>query len=352
MSVKNGWLERNALVVHSAFMALACATAIDDPVPFVEFQPVGTAGDATAGSSAEPSAGTAGSGKGGMGAGGAGMAGAGKGGTGTSGAGTGSAGTDSAGMSGAGAGSAGLGNAGKGGTGTGVGGATGGAGQGGTGGGAGKAGTGGGTSGTGGNAGKGGATSGGSTGSGGTGNVEEADGCARLSVPLNGASDKAHFTISLGNATDLGDPGTTISLRIYVEAGTGGVIFAYAQDADYNFLGPASRPSLEDQSGWVTLRWNVASEPTVAPALDKSNVRRIGIEINAEPSTSWSNPTVVFVDSISVDSELSFDFDTSGTVSTSTNQTSDPSSQVLWINADSSDTTASGTALSWVPTCP
>jgi hypothetical protein len=186
----------------------------------------------------------------------------------------------------------------------------------------------------------------------GTGGVTEMDGCARLSVPLDGSSDKAHFTISLTSAADLSAAGTAITMNVYVQSGSGGVIFAYAQDSDYNFLGPATRPLLADQDGWVTLRWNVAAEPNVN-SIDKSDVSRIGIEINAAPSSSWSDPTIVFVNSISINTpSLSFPFNTTGTVSTSTSQTSDPNSQVLWINADSSDTTASGTALSWVATCP
>jgi hypothetical protein len=101
------------------------------------------------------------------------------------------------------------------------------------------------------------------------------------------------------------------------------------------------------------LSFDIAAEPNVDPPIDKSSIERIGIEVNAAPGTDWSNPTIVFVDSISVSSTmLSFPFNSMSTVSTSTNQTTDPNSQVLWINADSSDTTASGTALSWVATCP
>jgi hypothetical protein len=59
------------------------------------------------------------------------------------------------------------------------------------------------------------------------------------------------------------------------------------------------------------------------------------------------------VDSISVDSaDLSFPFNTTSTVSTSTTQTADPTGQALWLNSGDEDTTASGTRLSWVATCP
>jgi hypothetical protein len=223
----------------------------------------------------------------------------------------------------------------------------GGATSGGTGGNAGNGGSGAGSGGNGGSGGKGG------TGTGGSGTT--ANGCAELSVPLNGTMDKAHFTISLNSPADLGSPGTTMSLRIYVEDGEGGRIFPYAQDADYNFLGPATadRALLAEQQGWETITWNVAAEPAGTSGIDKSNITRIGIEIQAAGSTSWSNPTIVYVDSISVDDPaLSFGFGMSSSVSTATNQTTDPNSQVLWLNADSADTTATGSEASWVATCP
>lgn len=177
-------------------------------------------------------------------------------------------------------------------------------------------------------------------------------GCAKLSVPLNGANDKAHFVVSLRSPADLSAAGTTISLRVYVEAGAGGVILAYAQDSSFNFLGPATKPLLAEQSGWVTLAWDIGAEPAAQTGIMKRSVSRIGIEIKAAPSATWSDPTVVYVDSISVDAPaLSFPFGTMATVS-ATAQSSDVTGQVLWLNSGTSDTTATGSKLSWVATCP
>ncbi|HEV8548274.1 MAG TPA: hypothetical protein VGQ57_04580, partial [Polyangiaceae bacterium] len=78
-------------------------------------------------------------------------------------------------------------------------------------------------------------------------------------------------------------------------------------------------------------------------------------EINAAPATSgWTNPTVVYVDSITVNTAtpLSFPFDSTSTVNTATNVTSDPTNTNLWMNSGSTDTTATGTAASWQATCP
>lgn len=195
---------------------------------------------------------------------------------------------------------------------------------------------------------------GGRMGSAGTnpGSSGTAMGCAKLSVPLNGAMDKAHFVISLRSAADLSAAGTTISLRLHVEDGTGGVVLAYVQDSSFNFLGPATKPLLAEQSGWVTLDWDVGAEPAAGTGIQKKNISRIGIEIKAAPSSTWSNPTIVYVDSITVNKPaLSFPFGTMSTVST-TAQSSDVSGQVLWQHSGSTDTTATGTKLSWVADCP
>ena len=192
----------------------------------------------------------------------------------------------------------------------------------------------------------------GRAGRGGADSGTAATGCAKLSVPLNAATDKAHFVISLRSAADLSAAGTTISLRAHVEDGMGGVILAYVQDSSFNFLGPATKPLLADQTGWVTLDWNVGAEPAAQTGIMKKSITRIGIEIKAAPSTTWSNPTVVYIDSLSVDTPaLSFPFGTTGTVS-ATASSSDVTGQVLWQNSGSSDTTAAGTKLSWVSSCP
>jgi hypothetical protein len=198
------------------------------------------------------------------------------------------------------------------------------------------------------------ATGGRTTGRAGTSGMdaESGMGCAKLSVPLNGASDKAHFVVSLRTAADLSEAGTTISLRVHVQAGIGGVILAYAQDSSFNFLGPATKPLLAEQDGWVTLDWDIGAEPAAQTGIMKRSISRIGIEIKAAPSATWSNPTVVYVDSISVNSPvLSFPFGTTSTVS-ATAQSSDVAGQVLWLNSGTMDTTATGTTLSWVATCP
>ncbi|HEY3254900.1 MAG TPA: hypothetical protein VGJ91_13160, partial [Polyangiaceae bacterium] len=124
-----------------------------------------------------------------------------------------------------------------------------------------------------------------------------ASGCAKLSVPLDDAGDKAHFVISLTSPADLS--GASISMRFYVQAGAGGTIFNYVQDSGtFHFLGvpTAQRHPLGSANGWETLSWNVGAEPDSAgTGIVKTSIKNIGIEINALPSSAWSNPTIVYV---------------------------------------------------------
>jgi hypothetical protein len=84
----------------------------------------------------------------------------------------------------------------------------------------------------------------------------------------------------------------------------------------------------------------------------KKSIQNLGIEIIATPSTSWTNPTVVFIDSITVSTPtLSFTFDSASAVSTAA-KGSDVTGQALWLNNGATDTTATGVTLSWQATCP
>ena len=203
--------------------------------------------------------------------------------------------------------------------------------------------------------GAGAAGSAGSAGSAGAGGSPGVTGCAKLSLAMDDASDRAHFVISLASATDLTSTTTGIvSMRVYVQAGAAGTIFNYVQDSQFRYLGvtTASRPALKSLSGWQTLTFNVG-QTSGSSGIAKNDIRRIGIEINAAPDTAgWSNPTVVYVDSISVVSPaLSFPFDSSASVNSTAGNT-DLSNQVMWQHNGSSDTTATNVALSWVQTCP
>jgi hypothetical protein len=204
-----------------------------------------------------------------------------------------------------------------------------------------------------GGAGAGGAGAGGAGAGGAGGASQTVNGCAKLSVPLDAAADKAHFVISLTSPADLS--GATLSMRFYVQAGQGGTIFNYVQDSGtFHFLGVATaeRPLLSSFSGWSMITWDVGAEPEAGTGIDKTNIKNIGVELNALPSSTWSNPTIVYLDSITVTSPaLSFTFDATASVYP-TPTTSSASGQALWQNSGASDTTATGVTLSWQATCP
>ncbi|HET7544550.1 MAG TPA: hypothetical protein VFK05_31990, partial [Polyangiaceae bacterium] len=142
----------------------------------------------------------------------------------------------------------------------------------------------------------GGTTTGGTTTGGAGGAIPTASGCAKLSVPLDDAGDKAHFVIGLASPVDLS--GATVSMRIYMQDAKGGTIFNYVQDSGtYHFLGvpSANRQPLSSASGWTTISWNVGAEPDAdGTGIVKTSIKSIGIEINAQPSSTWSNPTIVY----------------------------------------------------------
>jgi hypothetical protein len=210
-------------------------------------------------------------------------------------------------------------------------------------GGAGSGGAGSGGAGAGG-AGAGGAGAGGA-GAGGTGEV--CTGCARLSVPLATNTDRAHFVIGLPSPTDFSM--ATIAIRVARYAGTGGHFKAYIQEGSPNYLQQVSTETNIASIGTAmqTINWDVSTAGTGA---DKTIISRVGLEIIGTGATSFTNPTVIYVDSITITGTTltmaSFPFDTSSTVSTT--PTSSGPNNVMWLNNFSADTNVTGAALSWL----
>jgi hypothetical protein len=191
-------------------------------------------------------------------------------------------------------------------------------------------------------------------GGGSAGSGDTATGCANLSVPLTQTADRAHFVITLTTAANMTTG--TVAMRVYVQAGTGGVINNYVQDTNNHFLNPASKSSIGLLAGtWTNIQWNVGNEATGSSGIDKTNIKRIGIEIAGTGSTTWANPTKVYVDSVTVTASATipaFTFDTSGTVDTMPSSGVDVGGQVLWLNSYSGDTSASNVTLGWLASCP
>jgi len=202
-----------------------------------------------------------------------------------------------------------------------------------------------GTSGTGGGGNAGSAGTAGTGGGGGTTGNEVCSGCARLSVALTAATDKAHFVITLPTSTDFTD--AVITLRVFRRAGSGGGLRAYLQhnSPEFEVYELALRP-LMSLNGWVDVVYDLAP----VTGYDKTIVRRLGIELIGTGSTSWTNPTVVYIDSISITNTTLnpsvFAFDTTDSVKPTASVTS-PDDQRIWLNRGTNDTNASA-SLSWL----
>lgn len=219
---------------------------------------------------------------------------------------------------------------------------------------AGGAGKGGATTGSAGSAGTnggGGATSSGGTANGGSagtaGAGEVCSGCARLSVPLTMTSDRARFTLSLPSKTDLTD--ATITLRASRQRGTGGTLLAYVQEGSPNYAMLFSAPIAINSLGTAmqSIIWNIGD---AAGSADTTAIERIGIEIVGTGGSSFTNPTVIYVDRVDVvGSSLgtgSWPLDTSASVHT-TPTSSGPVGK-MWLNSYSADTNVSSAAISWL----
>jgi hypothetical protein len=101
------------------------------------------------------------------------------------------------------------------------------------------------------------------------------------------------------------------------------------------------------------VQWNVGTEPVGSTNINKSSIKRVGVEVTAGGSSAWANPTIVYIDSIIVATPaFSFTFDTTGTVTSTASNGTDVAGQVMWLNSYSSDTSASGATLGWLATCP
>lgn len=207
----------------------------------------------------------------------------------------------------------------------------------------------GGTSASGGRAANGGNPSGGmpaTTGGSATGGTEPdgCPGCARLSVPLAASGHKGNFVIALPQVTNF--TGAVIRYRLFKRAGSGGEVKGYIQHGgspDYAQLFQSQAVRLSALEGWHDLVWNLASE---GASYDKTIVGRVGIQVIGLGSTSWTNPTVVDVDSITVTGPAvgPFEFDSASSVSSDATIGAPPN--VLWRN--SGDNPVAGAAVSWV----
>jgi hypothetical protein len=188
----------------------------------------------------------------------------------------------------------------------------------------------------------GGTTGGTATGGMPSGPLTRCTGCAKLEVPLADANHKANFVVFLPAQTNFSN--AVLRFRVYKEAGIGGEFKGYIQHQDTDFeqlFGPAQ--PLASLSGWQELVWNVGAHST---SFNKTTVRRVGVQVIGWNSTAWSNPTIVYVDSIVAEGAAvgPWNFDTPGSIRTSPMTSTD--ANLLFIN--SGDSPVANTRLGWL----
>jgi hypothetical protein len=166
-----------------------------------------------------------------------------------------------------------------------------------------------------------------------------------LSVPLASVSDQAHMLMTLPANTDF--TSAIVTFRVLCKAGSGGQLRGYLQHGAPGFaflvLGITE---LADLSGWTTVSYELSS----VTGFDKTVVRRVGLEVTGAGSSSWLNPTIVYLDSISIANTAldpsSFSFDDATSVSL-TPSSSGPPDQRLWLNDGVHDSNVPAT-LTWL----
>ncbi len=201
-------------------------------------------------------------------------------------------------------------------------------------------GTGGATGGTGGTGGATGGTSGATGGTGGGVSVECADGCAVLSSPLSASNQHTRWQIYLpGDGVDASTE--TLTFRIYVAAGgpNGGFQYGFQNGQSLGWAGTYPWYNLGTAVGtWQDLSIDLkqfappdvgaggegGAPSTPATGPDSSHVAILNLWIESgDNSGPWTNPTVVYVDSIK-SSGGTIDFEFTSDVSALNAQGSNP----------------------------
>jgi hypothetical protein len=172
---------------------------------------------------------------------------------------------------------------------------------------------------------------------------EVCSGCARLSVPLTLSSERQHYVIDLPASSDFSTG--SISYRVRAMAGTGGEVRAYVQHGgtpDYDLTYGGLR-KLDAIGTWTSVTWDLAAS---AASFDLTRIARIGIEITGANSTAFTNPTLLYLDSITITGPTlgPYEFDSAVTLSSAQTR---PAMDVLWLSPEPGESVA-GSALSWL----
>jgi hypothetical protein len=119
-----------------------------------------------------------------------------------------------------------------------------------------------------------------------------------MSVPLETANTGTQFQLNLA-ATDISN--STVTYHLFVYTGVGGWLQPYVQDGAPSYascgFGVTTIPSV---TGWADVTLSVNPTNCTNATFDATMVTAIGLKIAAGTQGPWSNPTVVYLDSIMV----------------------------------------------------
>ncbi len=146
---------------------------------------------------------------------------------------------------------------------------------------------------------------GGDGGEAGSGAVESCSGCARLSVPLAATNQQTSFMIAFDQPVDL--TGMVVTFRVMTYAGTEGGLMPFVQNgADQSWASVGyDWTNLTDAASFHDVTVDVDAKAAVAGnGFDKTLVKQIGLLVAAGGGAGpWTNPTVVYVDSVTIDGD-------------------------------------------------
>ncbi|HKO50523.1 MAG TPA: hypothetical protein VJV79_22525 [Polyangiaceae bacterium] len=125
------------------------------------------------------------------------------------------------------------------------------------------------------------------------GSCVSAAGVAVLSTPLTTAAQSMRFANPF--PLDIGLEGASLTVRAYAPGATGGTLNIFLSDFGSHF----SPTVIITPLATVSQKWTDITVPIASlDAFDANNAKQVNVEVHSGSTGPWTNPTVVYVDSI------------------------------------------------------
>jgi hypothetical protein len=125
------------------------------------------------------------------------------------------------------------------------------------------------------------------------GSCVPAQGIVAFSVPLAAATDNQRYADKFSPYPNLTND--VITLRLYAPGATGGSVNIYFSDADFSGGNGTIVPLNTLSQGWTDISVAVGG---ITGSFDPSIVSQVNLEVNGSGGTSFTNPTIMYVDGI------------------------------------------------------